>query len=173
MGTTVFDMEKMLAKIFRTAKTWGAVLLLDEADVFLGKRTPDNMEKNAFVSVFLRLLEYYQGILFLTTNRNEDFDPAFLSRIHLTLNYPALDAQKRYRIWNNLLSGDKLQRDESLNEESLKELGRDLDLNGREIKNLLRTAASLAKQARPRRPLTRADIEKVYRLNHQASGIKK
>jgi hypothetical protein len=35
------------------------------------------MARNWFVSIFLRLLKYYEGIIFLTTNRIEEFDPAF------------------------------------------------------------------------------------------------
>ena len=37
--------------------------------------------------MFLRLLEYYKGVMFLTTNRVSAFDAAFQSRIHLTINY--------------------------------------------------------------------------------------
>lgn len=44
-----------------------------------------------FLVVFLRTLEYYAGILFLTTNRVALFDDAFKSRIHMSLYYPALD----------------------------------------------------------------------------------
>lgn len=47
------------------AHSWGAVLLLDEADVFLEKRQHQDVHRNALVSIFLRLLEYFQGILFL------------------------------------------------------------------------------------------------------------
>ena len=50
---------------------WGAILLLDEADVFLEKRNMHDIHRNALVSIFLRQLEYFQGILFLTTNRVE------------------------------------------------------------------------------------------------------
>lgn len=60
LGTTAPDMEMALAKAFRIAKEWNAILLLDEADVFMSKRSADNLEKNAFVSVFLRLMEYYR-----------------------------------------------------------------------------------------------------------------
>ena len=48
---------------------WEAVLLLDEADVFLEARSTHDLERNKLVSIFLRVLEYYEGILFLTTNR--------------------------------------------------------------------------------------------------------
>jgi SpoVK/Ycf46/Vps4 family AAA+-type ATPase len=67
------------------------VLLLDEADVFLSQRSKQDMKRNALVSVFLRVLEYYNGLLFLTTNRVGTIDEAFKSRIHLSLYYPPLD----------------------------------------------------------------------------------
>ena len=45
------------------------MLLLDEADVYLERRSINDLMRNSLVSIFLRLLEYFQGILFLTTNR--------------------------------------------------------------------------------------------------------
>jgi len=60
------------------------VLLLDEADVFLYQRGSNDVMRNALVSIFLRQLEYYQGILFLTTNMIAQCDMAFesASRAH-------------------------------------------------------------------------------------------
>lgn len=46
--------------------------MLDEAEVFLEERTQADLQRNALVSVFLRALEYYDGILILTTNRGKD-----------------------------------------------------------------------------------------------------
>ena len=41
---------------------WNALVLLDEADVFLEKRTSEgSITRNAMVSVMLRLVEYFQG----------------------------------------------------------------------------------------------------------------
>ena len=37
--------------------------------------------------------------MFLTSNRITAFDPAFESRIHLTIHYPPLDAASRLHIW--------------------------------------------------------------------------
>jgi hypothetical protein len=62
-------LEGQLSRIFKTASHWNAILLLDEADVFLEQRSPDNLTRNGLVSVFLRKLEYYEGIMFLMTNR--------------------------------------------------------------------------------------------------------
>ena len=69
------------------AHQWKALLLLDEADVFVKQRTSNDLVRNGLVSVFLRKLEYCQGIMFLTTNRVSEFDIAILSRIHLMFKY--------------------------------------------------------------------------------------
>jgi len=45
------------------------VVLLDEADVFLVERDMKDLKRYALVSVFLRALEDYDGILILTSNR--------------------------------------------------------------------------------------------------------
>lgn len=64
-----------------SGKIWGCVVLLNEADAFLEQRRLTDLEWNALASVFLRVLEYYEGILILTSNRVGTFDEAFRSRI--------------------------------------------------------------------------------------------
>ncbi|TGZ83324.1 hypothetical protein EX30DRAFT_370338 [Ascodesmis nigricans] len=99
LGTNPTQLEHELQKILDIAHGWGAVLLLDEADVFLEKRSFADMHRNALVGIFLRLLEYFQGILFLTTNRVETFDDAFQSRIHVALRYTDLKTSAKSAIW--------------------------------------------------------------------------
>ncbi|KAH7320651.1 hypothetical protein B0I35DRAFT_427533 [Stachybotrys elegans] len=91
LGLSPREVEYSLQHVFRLAHLWDCVLLLDEADVFLAQRAQSDMKRNALVSVFLRVLEYYNGLLFLTTNRVGAIDEAFKSRIHLSLYYPPLD----------------------------------------------------------------------------------
>jgi len=69
LGTDSRFLETELQRILDICHAWGAILLLDEADVFLEKRNMQDIHRNALVSIFLRQLEYFQGILFLTTNR--------------------------------------------------------------------------------------------------------
>lgn len=83
---------------FRLAHRWGCVMLLDEAGVFLQARDKEDMRRNAVVSVFLRVLEYYSGILFLTTNKIGNFDEASKSRIHILLYYAPLDIKQSKKI---------------------------------------------------------------------------
>ncbi|KAL4784388.1 hypothetical protein BJX76DRAFT_367702 [Aspergillus varians] len=93
------QVEDNLKRIFRLAYRWDCVLLLDEADIFLTRRDGYNVKRNAIVSVFLRVLEYYSGILFLTTNRVGLMDEAFKSRIHLSLLYQPLSREQTLGIF--------------------------------------------------------------------------
>lgn len=73
LGTDSSTLDKRLSRILDMASTWKAVLLIDEADVFLERRSLHDMERNSLVSIFLRVVEYYEGILFLTSNRVSTF----------------------------------------------------------------------------------------------------
>ncbi|RYP44532.1 hypothetical protein DL768_009027 [Monosporascus sp. mg162] len=99
LGFTPNALESSLRNIFRLAHLWGCVLLLDEADIFLSRRELSDLKRNALVSVFLRVLEYYSGILFLTTNRVGTLDEAFKSRIHLSLYYQPLSRDQTLGIF--------------------------------------------------------------------------
>lgn len=91
--------------------------------------------------VFLRNLEYYQGIMFLTTNRVESIDTAFRSRIDLILPYPNLNLPARRKIWSSFL--EPLAKKRSFSEREYDELA-EADLNGREIKNAVKISRSVA-----------------------------
>jgi len=90
-------------RVFQTANHWNALVLLNEADVYLEQRSKANVARNKLVSMFLRILEYCDGIMFLITNRVSNFDDAILSRIHLMLKYQDLDANVRSQIWGHML----------------------------------------------------------------------
>ncbi|KAJ5984071.1 P-loop containing nucleoside triphosphate hydrolase protein [Penicillium waksmanii] len=99
LGLDPATVEKSLKQMFRVGQLWDCILLLDEADVFLSERVSSDLNRNALVSVFLRVLDYYSGILFLTTNRVGTTDEAFKSRIHISLYYPYLDLDQTEKIW--------------------------------------------------------------------------
>lgn len=163
LGLTPYEVESSLSNVFRLAHLWDCVLLLDEADVFLSQRSKLDMKRNALVSVFLRVLEYYNGLLFLTTNRVGTIDEAFKSRIHMSLYYPPLDkTQTRDIFLSNIakLREIETQRHETTGEPALviKE-AQIIDFaskhfednawstgcwNGRQIRNAFQIASSLA-----------------------------
>ncbi|KAI3231280.1 hypothetical protein DTO012A9_7086 [Penicillium roqueforti] len=164
LGTDPRTLEAELNKILDIAHSWGAVLLLDEADVFLEKRTIHDIHRNALVSIFLRLLEYFQGILFLTTNRVETFDDAFQSRIHVALRYGDLTVKAKRSIWKMFI--ERVRAIEGVHIASFSEEDYDMlsrhTLNGRQIKNSVRTAQALA--VNEQAPLSMDHIKSVLEV---------
>ncbi|KAJ7902200.1 P-loop containing nucleoside triphosphate hydrolase protein [Mycena leptocephala] len=165
LSTTASALEERLQSILSLATAWDAVLLIDEADVFLEQRSLHEIERNSLVSVALRIFEYHRGVLFLTTNRIKTFDVAFLSRFSIAIKYPEHDLNSRRIIWRKFFelasvktgdtegSGrstptDMVKLDDpttvaTISDAELDELA-EKPFNGRTIKNLVRTAQALA-----------------------------
>lgn len=144
LGLTPDTMEQRLKDVLTLCSAWDALVLIDEADVFLEKRSTSDIVRNAMVCVMLRLLEYFPGILFLTTNRVADFDPAFESRVTVALRYDHLDAGARQQVWRNLLARVPVPVAADVQYERLGEHV----MNGRQIKNAVRLALALAEDAK-------------------------
>ncbi|UZP36826.1 hypothetical protein NXS19_004642 [Fusarium pseudograminearum] len=176
LGSTAREVEEELERNFALASRWGCILLLDEADVFLSARDRMDFVRNGLVAVFLRVLEYYTGILFLTTNRIGDFDEAFASRVHMSLYYPELDEQKTLRVFelNLELIRDRFKqqgRDIEYDDSSIEHFAREHYLqhkfgrwNGRQIRNLCQTALALAEYDAQGEELD-AEIDKSVPVN--------
>jgi SpoVK/Ycf46/Vps4 family AAA+-type ATPase len=126
--------------------------------------------------VFLRLLEYYNGVLILTTNRSSNIDEAFESRIDVTLAYSDLGEVDREKIWENLLrtrTADVKSEEEEeeycrLGEVDIKKLAK-RQLNGRQIKSAVKTAHLLA--AHKREPLALEHLEVVLQIREKARQV--
>ncbi|KAJ4293629.1 hypothetical protein N0V90_008913 [Kalmusia sp. IMI 367209] len=170
-GTDETQMEKELAKWFSLSEQWQAILLMDEADVYFEKRASGQLQRNSLVSAFLRSMEYYHGILFLTTNRLGHIDDAILSRIHLIIEYEELNNPTRERIWKQFFS--KLRKEQDNFDvdprlESYIERDEALDAlkwNGREIRNAFQTAVALAEhEARTADPPKKTVLVKQVHL---------
>ncbi|OTA69212.1 P-loop containing nucleoside triphosphate hydrolase protein [Hypoxylon sp. EC38] len=173
LGSTADKLERALQTALKCCQLWGAMLLLDEADVFLEARGSDNVERNELVSIFLRQLEYYQGLMFLTTNRVRKIDNAFLSRIDLILPYKDLDLNTRRELWVKFIH--RLPpSDVDLSDSDIDDLATN-KMNGRDIKNVLKTAliiAAVSKPLRKRHLQTVLDIRKrVDSLRLTTDGI--
>ena len=111
--------------------------------------------------------------MFLTTNRASTIDPAFVSRVHLQIHYPQLDESSRLQVWRNFLSSisqSALPYDSNLSNAELKRLAK-TPMNGREIKNIVKTALLIAKQKK--RPLGLDDVELVLDVKMNNSAVSK
>ena len=118
-------------------------------------------------TVLLRVLEYYDGILILTTNRLKTFDIAVQSRVNFAIRYKDLDDKQKKAIYKNFIeqltdenTSDKQRLLDWLDDdEQTEEYGGGSpfkELNGRQIRNVLFTAASIA----------RVDADKRLKLDH-------
>ncbi|KAK0457250.1 P-loop containing nucleoside triphosphate hydrolase protein [Desarmillaria tabescens] len=141
LGTDANSLDMALERVFEVATTWKAIVLIDEADVYLEQRSLHDLVRNAMVAVFLRHVEYYRGILFLTTNRVKAFDEAFLSRIHVALHFHELPLESKMQVWAAFIA--KAGASADITPQQIQELAK-RDVNGRQIKNAARTAQSLA-----------------------------
>ncbi|CAN9266537.1 unnamed protein product [Alternaria alternata] len=141
IGTDAGSVEKYLESALYIGSTWDCVVLMDEADIFLEERRKMDFQRNALASVFLRILEYYDGILILTTNRVGTFDEAFKSRVQLALHYPPLDREGRCEEISKKL--DMLARHK---------------LNGRQIRNTINTARQLARYKKEKLRYSHVDL---------------
>jgi hypothetical protein len=134
LGVTAESVEASLTQILRRAARWGAILLLDEADVYIRKRDND-LQHNAIVAEFLRTLEYFDGLLFMTTNRTDDVDDAILSRCIAVIRYDTPPADAARQLWNTLSAQFGAEIPHDLREALLQKYPQ---LSGRDIKELLK-----------------------------------
>lgn len=151
LGVRAHEVEGSMDRIFALAQRWGCILELAEADVFLAPRNQVDMERNALVSVFVRLLQVFSGILFMTTNRVGLFDDALMSVIHVSLHYPPLDKLAIRKIWRlNIARTRATLPNCSIKERAIigfaKEISsnRNIVWNGRQIRNAFQTALAFA-----------------------------
>ena len=156
IGTDPAQAESNLNGYFAQAKRWDAIILIDEAEIFMERREVQDLTRNSLVSGkiliprsnrineasgFLRAMENCQTILFLTTNRVGAFDDAFISRIHVPLYYPDLSEDDRKKIWRNFFNkltkerGDIMRVPIDTKDYTNGQEVRALKWNGREIRN--------------------------------------
>lgn len=166
LGVNPASLGANIKRVFDMATDWNAIVLLDEADVFMATRTPSDIHRNELISIFLRELEYFRGVIFLTTNLFANIDGAFRSRVSLHLVFKALNRAARENIWKKFIdrmtnlptpslahtnsTGDEnsgastpldpsLSRVDDVSAEDIRELSR-WQLNGREIENAAKMA---------------------------------
>jgi len=140
LGTNAEKIRENLETVFKRAKRWDAVLLLDEADVFVLERG-ENITQNAIVAEFLRTLEYFDGLLFMTTNRAYDIDDAILSRCAAIIDYRTPGPADSRRVWQVQATNQGTLLEETLLDELVAGFP---DITPRDIKMLLRLSLRVA-----------------------------
>jgi hypothetical protein len=133
------ETEKNLEEIFSAAHAGDYLLLFDEADSLFGSRSKVTDARDRYanmeVSYLLQRLESYDGFVILTSNFQGNIDPAFLRRIHVTVNFPVPSAADRARIWALSLANAPLD------DLDLDFVAEQFDFSGGSIRNAALTAA--------------------------------
>ncbi|WP_415679145.1 AAA family ATPase [Tsukamurella hominis] len=93
--------HSQVAHVFERCRRWDAVLLLDEVDVIVGRRD-HNIDRNTLTAAFLRVMETFDRLTFMTTNRLDDVDDAVLSRCTALLNYAPPTGDQARKVWEIL-----------------------------------------------------------------------
>ncbi len=133
LGINAEEVEEELQKVLERSSGLNMTLVINEADTFIQSRA-DDLNKNAIVSCFLRQLEYHDGLVFLTTNR-QDIDDAVRSRAIAEISYTWLTEANSKTVWLNTLK----EFNRPLPDADLDSLVSLFDkITGRDILNLVR-----------------------------------
>jgi AAA+ superfamily predicted ATPase len=144
------DTEKNIDRAFTDAQRSGCVIVVDEAEGLLGKRSEvkdaHDRYANIEVAYLLQRMEAYEGLAILTTNLKQNLDPAFLRRLRFIIEFPRPDVEARERIWRQCLPDSAHVLDDA----AFRQLARRIDLTGGNIRQITLRAAFIAAAASAR-----------------------
>ncbi|THZ11913.1 P-loop containing nucleoside triphosphate hydrolase protein [Aureobasidium pullulans] len=134
VGTKPAIVEKYLDSVLHIVRTWGCVVLLDEADVFLEDRTLADLERKALstTKVFSSSQQIGSGC-----------STKLKSRVQLAIHFPSLGQEQRLQIWSNFIKSMESEVDIR----GIRKMYTILSmahLNERQIRNTIKTARQLA-----------------------------
>jgi AAA+ superfamily predicted ATPase len=159
------ETEKKLKTVFDEAEKSGALLLFDEADALIGKRTDVKDSKDRYanqsVSYLLQRMETYTGIAVLTTNLPNAIDSAFMRRIRFQVRFEYPSLEQRFEIWKQQFP--KEAPTEGLSFQRLAQL----NVSGAIIRNIALVAAFMAMEDG-----VRAGTELPIRMSHLLSAAR-
>lgn len=165
LGIKANEVEQNLVRFLARGSRWQAIVLIDEADVYIRARDTD-MEHNAIVAAILRVLEYQTAVLFMTTNLAQVVDDAIVSRCIARINYGMPTKEEQMQIWyiiaglnGIMLSGQAIQTI----------VGRHPSLAGRDIKQLLKLA--VLQTAKDRAAITPDTIDFVAQFQPTIKAV--
>jgi len=157
------ETAKHLSEVFSRASRMSAILLFDEADALFAKRTTvkDSHDRyaNADTSYLLQLLEEFQGLALLATNKRANIDPAFHRRLRYVYEFPKPGPTERTILWRRLAGAIHGDTAMAADNSTLEVLGREVDLSPAQIKNTLLAGAFIAR--RRGSPIQPSDVLKA------------
>lgn len=137
------ETEKNLNRIFARAEELDVILLFDEGDALLGRRTSVQTANDRYANLetnfLLQRLEAHEGIVLITTNAADHIDSAFQRRMDIVVDFRPPEAAERLAIWRLHLPADH-----DVAESVLRDVAQRCQLTGGQIRNAVLHAALLA-----------------------------
>lgn len=161
------ETQKRLNRVLDCGEELDVILLLDEGDALLGKRTgvhnANDRHANLETNFLLQRLETFSGILVVTTNAPDLVDTAFRRRMDVVIDFPAPQAEERRAILSL-----HLPRNEAVDASFLDEVAYRCALTGGQIRNAVLHASLVALDAG--RPIATADLEAAVQREYRKAG---
>lgn len=137
------ETEKNLHEVLSRAEELDVILLIDEGDALMGKRTEVSNANDRYANLetnyLLQRLEAHQGIVLVTTNVGDNIDGAFQRRMDVAIDFTNPNAAERVRIWRlHLAEGH------AVSDQELAMIAAKGDFTGGQIRNAAVLATLLA-----------------------------
>ena len=161
------ETEKNLSRILSRAEDLDVILLLDEGDALLSRRTDVRSANDRYANLetnyLLQRLETYDGIVIVTTNLGAQIDPAFRRRMDTVTRFHLPDAEQRWRLWQLHLPDDHV-----LDSATLEEVALRYALTGGQVRNaaLYASVGAIARQGR----VGPEELYGAIELEHRKAG---
>jgi DNA polymerase III delta prime subunit len=137
------ETEKNLSRLFSLAEELDVILLFDEGDALLSRRTSVQTSNDRYANLetnyLLQRIESFEGILLLTTNAGDNIDAAFQRRMDVVIDFRSPEPKERWAIWQGFLPGDH-----TVDPKFLRDVASRCSLSGGQIRNAVLHAAMLA-----------------------------
>jgi AAA+ superfamily predicted ATPase len=150
------ETEKNLSQLLDAAEQGDVMLFFDEADSLFGARTEvgdaHDRYANSQTNFLLQRIEDYEGVAILATNSRDRFDPAFVRRFDMVLEFPLPDAPARRLLWDCHLG-----QDHKVSAGRLDRLAASVDLTGGHVRNVVLAASARARAED--RPIESFDLD--------------
>ncbi|MEU9455114.1 ATP-binding protein [Streptomyces sp. NPDC048277] len=128
------ETERNLDRLLGRAEELDVLLLLDEGDALMARRTDVGSANDRYANLetnfLLQRLETFEGVVVVTTNAGNRIDPAFLRRMDVTVDFVPPDAGLRHKLWSA-----HLPVDHRVGPAVLADTARRCDLTGGQIRN--------------------------------------
>lgn len=161
------ETEKSLSQVFARAEELDVILLLDEGDALLTRRTNVHTSNDRYANLetnyLLQRLESFEGILLVTTNASDRIDSAFQRRMDVVIEFRPPEMAERWAIWQL-----HLPIEHGVGVDFLKELARRCTLTGGQIRNAVLHASLLALNEATL--LNSAQLEAAVQREYRKSG---